>query len=68
MKRALAAVCSLLCLVVLSGCHSHRPLKLPEVISLQKEIQEMPVVSSSYWNMVHGTKPEEVKEDKKVWH
>lgn len=27
-------------------------------------IQEMPVVASRYWNMVHGTTPEEVHEDK----
>ncbi len=26
-------------------------------------IQEMPIVSSRYWNMVHGTTPEEVKKD-----
>lgn len=26
-------------------------------------IQEMPVVSSRYWNMVHGTNPEQVKQD-----
>ena len=26
-------------------------------------IQEMPIVSSRYWNMVHGTNPEEVKQD-----
>ncbi len=26
-------------------------------------IKEMPVVSSRYWNMVHGTKPEEVLKD-----
>ena len=26
-------------------------------------IEEMPVVSSSYWNMVHGNKPEEVLQD-----
>ena len=26
-------------------------------------IQEMPIVSSRYWNMVHGTDPEEVKKD-----
>lgn len=26
-------------------------------------IQEMPIVSSRYWNMVHGTKPEEVLQD-----
>ena len=24
-------------------------------------IQEMPIVSSRYWNMVHGAKPEDVK-------
>ena len=24
----------------------------------------MPVVGSSYWNMVHGSKPEDVLEDK----
>ena len=27
-------------------------------------IQEMPIVSSRYWNMVHGAKPEEVLQDK----
>ena len=26
-------------------------------------ICEMPVISSQYWNMVHGTNPEEVKQD-----
>ncbi len=26
-------------------------------------IQEMPVVSSSYWNMVHGARPEDVLQD-----
>ena len=26
-------------------------------------ISNMPIVSSQYWNMVHGTKPEEVKRD-----
>lgn len=26
-------------------------------------IQEMPVISSRYWNMVHGTKPEDVHKD-----
>ena len=26
-------------------------------------IQEMPVVSARYWNMVHGTNPDEVKQD-----
>ena len=27
-------------------------------------VAEMPVVSSSYWNMVHGGRPEEVLQDK----
>lgn len=27
-------------------------------------IQEMPIVSARYWNMVHGAKPEDVYEDK----
>lgn len=26
-------------------------------------LMEMPIISSQYWNMVHGSKPEEVKED-----
>ncbi len=26
-------------------------------------ISNMPIVSSSYWNMVHGNNPEEVKQD-----
>ena len=26
-------------------------------------ISNMPIVSSQYWNMVHGTNPEEVKKD-----
>ncbi len=26
-------------------------------------ISNMPIISSSYWNMVHGTTPEEVKQD-----
>ena len=28
------------------------------------QISSMPVVSSQYWNIVHGDKPEEVREDK----
>lgn len=27
-------------------------------------LHEMPVVSSRYWNMVHGAAPEEVMQDK----
>ena len=26
-------------------------------------ISEMPIISSRYWNMVHGAKPEDVKKD-----
>lgn len=25
---------------------------------------QMPIITSCYWNMIHGTKPEEVKQDK----
>lgn len=35
-----------------------------DVLNKYFTIAEMPVVSSSYWNMVHGNKPKEVKEDK----
>lgn len=35
-----------------------------DVLNKYFTIAEMPVVSSSYWNMVHGSSPEEVKEDK----
>ena len=31
-------------------------------------IQEMPVVSSRYWNMVHGTNAEEVRQDAEGLH
>lgn len=34
-----------------------------EQINKYFTISEMPVISSQYWNMVHGTKPEEVKKD-----
>ena len=27
------------------------------------QIRQMPVVSSTYWNMVHGNRPEEVQKD-----
>ena len=26
-------------------------------------LMQMPIITSRYWNMVHGTKPEEVKQD-----
>ena len=35
-----------------------------DVINKYFMINEMPVVSSQYWNMVHGNSPEEVMEDK----
>ena len=31
-------------------------------------IQEMPVVSARYWNMVHGAKPEDVEKDEEGLH
>lgn len=34
-----------------------------DVLNKYFTIAEMPVVSSSYWNMVHGNKPEEVRQD-----
>lgn len=34
-----------------------------EQINKYFTISNMPVVSSQYWNMVHGNKPEEVKQD-----
>lgn len=35
-----------------------------DVLNKYFTISEMPVVSSSYWNMVHGNRPEEVMQDK----
>ncbi|WP_312641255.1 flavodoxin family protein [Hydrogenoanaerobacterium sp.] len=34
-----------------------------DVLNKYFTIAEMPVVSSSYWNMVHGNTPDEVKQD-----
>ncbi len=34
-----------------------------DVLNKYFTIAEMPVVSSNYWNMVHGNTPEEVKQD-----
>ena len=34
-----------------------------DVLNKYFTISNMPVVASSYWNMVHGNKPEEVKRD-----
>lgn len=35
-----------------------------DVINKYFTIRQMPVISSTYWNMVHGNKPEEVLQDK----
>lgn len=35
-----------------------------DVLNKYFTIAQMPVVSSSYWNMVHGNTPEEVRQDK----
>lgn len=35
-----------------------------DAINKYFQISSMPVVSSQYWNIVHGDKPEEVREDK----
>ena len=34
-----------------------------EVLNKYFTIAQMPVVSSTYWNMVHGSKPEDVQQD-----
>lgn len=31
-------------------------------------IKNMPIISADYWNMVHGSSPEQVKEDKEGMH
>lgn len=35
-----------------------------DVLNKYFTIAEMPVISSTYWNMVHGSKPEDVMQDK----
>ncbi|MBR6163796.1 flavodoxin family protein [bacterium] len=35
-----------------------------DVLAKYFTIAQMPMVASTYWNMVHGNKPEEVREDK----
>lgn len=35
-----------------------------DVLLKYLEYHQMPIVSSNYWNMVHGNTPEEVKQDK----
>lgn len=34
-----------------------------DVVAKHLGISQMPVVSSTYWNMVHGSRPEDVKQD-----
>lgn len=34
-----------------------------DVITKHFTISNMPVVPSNYWNMVHGSKPEDVRQD-----
>ena len=38
-------------------------LHTPDAINKYFTIAQMPVVSSSYWNMVHGNAPEQVESD-----
>ena len=38
--------------------------KADELINKYFGITQMPVVSSTYWNMVHGKTPQEVMQDK----
>ena len=35
-----------------------------EVINKHFSINQMPIVTSNYWNMVHGNTPDEVRQDK----
>lgn len=34
-----------------------------DVLNKYFSISEMPIVTSTYWNMVHGNRPEEVRQD-----
>ena len=57
------------------GCFAHKPAaavasarRAGTTVTLDDlnkyfGIRQMPVVSSTYWNMVHGSKPEDVKKD-----
>ncbi len=57
------------------GCFAHKPAAAvvsarrggttPSLDDLNKYfgIRQMPIVASTYWNMVHGSKPEDVKQD-----
>ena len=38
-------------------------VNLPANINKYFSINQMPIISSRYWNMVHGNNPEEVKQD-----
>jgi len=70
---------SLLCLLdrmfFAGNCFAHKPAAAVvsarragttasiDVLNKYFTIAQMPVISSSYWNMVHGNTPEEVKRD-----
>lgn len=57
------------------GCFAHKPAaavasarRAGTTVTLDDlnkyfQIRQMPVVSSTYWNMVHGSRPEEVQKD-----
>lgn len=57
------------------GCFAHKPAAVIasarrggttatlDTISKHLSINQMPVISSTYWNMVHGNTPEETKQD-----
>lgn len=57
------------------GCFAHKPAaavasarRAGTTVTLDDlnkyfQIRQMPVVSSTYWNMVHGNRPEEVQKD-----
>ncbi|MCK7484474.1 MAG: hypothetical protein MZU97_02180 [Bacillus subtilis] len=37
-----------------------------DVLNKHFSINKMPIVSSQYWNMVHGSKPDDVMQDKEA--
>ena len=62
MTRHLFNAAKSVCKHVVSGSHYSFELET-DCNRKNFTISEMPVVSSSYWNMVHGNKPEEVLQD-----
>jgi len=45
------------------SCRETGRCKFSDQLNKYFAISEMPVISSRYWNMVHGAKPEDVKKD-----